>query len=321
MDELILPRIVLTGASGWIGRSILHQLQMYLSPKQFLERVIPLSSIKKSLKSTGYFGQPYDFCTYPLFEIKKNLFNKKPFTLIHTAFLTKDKISEYGIDNFIALNKKITLHAMEICKKENVQNIILISSGSARKYDNKSFLKNKKSYEVNDSYAFLKRSEEISFNSLNINCLILRVFALSGFFARSPNAFAMISFLSSAIKRERIHINSTRRCIRGYVSSSQLALAILNILADKKNYFPAMLNAVTDTTDLLSMASYISGIFNLEPPLHEINNNLDPDIYTANQLPFSKLLKSYNLKPMSLKNQIGETSNWLTDLNNYEKLF
>ena len=45
-----------------------------------------------------------------------------------------------------------------------------------------------------------------------------------------------------------------------------------------------------------------SEIFNLEPPLHEINNDLDPDIYTANQLPFSKLLKSYNLKPMSLKN-------------------
>ena len=80
MDKLILPRIVLTGASGWIGRSILHQLQMYLSPKQFLERVIPLSSTKKSLKSTGYFGEPYDFCTYPLFEIKKNFFNKKPFT-------------------------------------------------------------------------------------------------------------------------------------------------------------------------------------------------------------------------------------------------
>ena len=42
-----LSRIVLTGASGWVGKAILHQLQAYLTPAQFLERVIPFSSSQK----------------------------------------------------------------------------------------------------------------------------------------------------------------------------------------------------------------------------------------------------------------------------------
>ena len=317
MKTYNLPKIILTGATGWIGRSILHQLQIYLSPKQFLENVIPLSNNQKILNSSGFSGKPYSFYTYPLDKSINHSCSQKPSILIHTAFLTKDRISQFGKENYLSLNKKITFQALEITKRYNVQKVILISSGSARKYDTHNYLEYDLLSKADDPYAFLKRSEEISFSSLDVDCYIFRVFALSGLFARSPNSFALLSFLTSALNGQRIIIKSRKKCIRGYVSSSQLALVIFKILSSQRHINSLMVNALTDETDLLSMAYCISDMFNLEPPSFEINNLLEKDIYTANKEPFCKLLQDHNIKPMVLKKQILETANYFKNyLNN-----
>lgn len=304
-----LSRIVLTGASGWVGKAILHQLQAYLTPAQFLERVIPFSSSQKKLQSTGYPGKPYFFYTHPLAEACRIIPSSKTFTLIHSAFLTKDRISDYGEEKFLSINQKITQQALSIAKKKNIEKIVLISSGAAAKYED--IIPSQSSMDgISDIYAFLKRSEEIYFHDLSRKCNVFRIFALSGPFSRSPHSFAMLSFLNSAMKGERIYIKSNKKVIRGYLSSSQLALAVLNII--RNNYdLPNIIDAITDDTDLLTMATFISKLFELDKPVAYINPALEGDIYTADSTLFRALLEQYSICPMSIKEQLCETIDWL----------
>ena len=71
------------------------------------------------------------------------------------------------------------------------------------------------------------------------------------------------------------------------------------------------ISTISVETNLLDLAILISKIYNLQPPLNEIDFNLPFQSYTNSTFDYLNLLKKLELNPTSLRSQIKETYSWL----------
>ena len=294
--------MVLTGATGWVGRHFLHELQKIIPMEVFNEEVLAFGSKSSQVYSTAYKNKIL-IPSHPLSEIKNLLDEKRNFLIIHCAFLTREKISYYGINNYIEINKNILKnieYALNVC---DTKKSVLISSGAVESIEKK---------EINnivlkkDPYGALKFEEEQTFKRLS-NCLIMRIFGLTGKFIRDPNIFAFGNFLLSAKKKEAIIIKSKRHVIRSYGYGNNIARASIYWLLKEQNHPTKLINAATHTTNLIDLAKLISDIFDLPEVIYSIDNNLKKDIYVCENLEFRNFLKNLDIKPTNMEKQIIKT--------------
>ena len=81
-------KIVITGATGWVGQNFLYELQKLIPKEIFNDLVIAFGSQDKVISSTAY-KIPIKIKIHSLDNIKDLLIYNKDFVLIHTAFLTR----------------------------------------------------------------------------------------------------------------------------------------------------------------------------------------------------------------------------------------
>ena len=101
-------KIYITGATGWVGRTFLHELQSIIPAEKFNDKIRAFGSKRGSLISTNYKrGSEIIIPINPLTELREES-AKQSVLVFHSAFLTKDRISRYGIDEYTSINKHIT---------------------------------------------------------------------------------------------------------------------------------------------------------------------------------------------------------------------
>ncbi len=296
---------IITGATGWVGRNFLHELQNIYPAELFNKSVLAFGSKKTVIKSTAYLGNQISIPIFPLKSINEYIENKNNLKIIHTAFLTREKISKYGIENYIDINKSITSSVAELLKCSKNSEIVIISSGAARMFDNKIPKKN----DVIDSpYEFLKYSEEKILSSI-ANSIVMRIFALSGRFMKDPNLFAFGNFLLNAKCNKSIIIKSKNNVIRSYGFASDIAKLGINWLNDDKkiNLSGLRINAASITLNLIELATYITKMYYLPKFQQNIDFKLKENNYSCDTKNFINLLKNYDIEPKTLAAQIKET--------------
>ena len=82
---------VVTGATGWIGRNFLNELQKIYPPESFNKYVLAFGSKCTNIKSTAYKGNQISIPIFALEKINEYVKNKSDLKIIHTAFLTREK--------------------------------------------------------------------------------------------------------------------------------------------------------------------------------------------------------------------------------------
>lgn len=296
---------VLTGATGWVGRNFLHVLQKIFPPESFNKKVLAFGSKFTEIYSTAYLGRQIKIPIYPLELMNEILKNEYDLKIIHTAFLTREKIQYYGIENYIKINKKITSTVEDLLDSSRNSKIVIISSGAAKLFDNND-LNKKKLIEV--PYEYLKYEEE-EILSTKSNSLVLRIFALSGRFIKDPNLFAVGNFLKSASMGKSIIIKSRNNVIRSYGFASDIANLALCWLNDKKikKLSSNKINAASLTLNLIELANCITNIYSLPKVNENVDFKLEENNYSCKTNEFLDLLKSYHIKPTELDLQIKET--------------
>ena len=155
---------IITGATGWVGRNFLHELQKKIPINIFNEKVFAFGSKSGQIYSTAYKNKII-IPIQPLSEIKNLIDKKRNFFVIHCAFLTREKISIYGINNYIDINKNILKNLEYVLKLNNTNKAVLISSGAAESIEKK----DKNNIELKkDPYGVLKFQEEQTFQRLSM---------------------------------------------------------------------------------------------------------------------------------------------------------
>ena len=304
-------KFIITGASGWVGKNFLHELQKFYPPNVFNQNVIAFGSKKQMIESSFYTKEDtIRIPIYPISELKKKISFSNNYKLVHCAFLTREKVEKVGLANYIKTNREITNKVKEfILSTENV-NPVIISSGAVYKFLSRE--KNKNLDE--DPYAYLKFEEEKIIKDIS-DPLILRIYGLTGPFIRDPNIFAFGNFLLSAAAKKQITIHSKKEVLRSYGFGSDIAKLGLKWLENIDYQDAEVVNAASHTLSLYELANKISAIFNLKSVKHEINYDISADKYTCDTNNFKNMLEIQRIKLTSLSNQILETYEYL--IHNY----
>ena len=299
------PIILVTGATGWLGRSVLHELQRLIPANCFNEHVYAFGSKHGVIQSTAYKdGDKISVPVYSLQDIS-SIAKGRDIRVVHMAFLTKDRLSSYGYSSFVDTNRWITdtvCHAISLAKDSR---IVDISSGAAALTEER---RESTVHTSVDPYGFMKLREERLLSDLSLT-QVFRIYALTGRFIRDPEKFAIGDFLLSALKSTPIHIKASGPVIRGYVAASDVAqVALYWLMSQEDSCLP--ISAVTHTVTLATLASSITTMFNLPPVT--LRNFADlPSTYSHSPSSFLDMMQSFGLRPMTLGDQILETARGL----------
>ena len=293
--------IVVTGASGWFGRTALYEYEKQYGPEALRSNVIACASTPRQIDICSPYGPLNAVGIDDLEDVRDAA------GLIHLAFLTRERVASVGLDQYIAENRSITTRIAIFIANNPGTPIITTSSGAAAVFDGADVDL------IGNPYAALKREEEILWHQSSVGrmALVFRVYAAIGHFIKDPKLFALGDFLSSALVGERIEVRSNRSVIRSYVHVGTMMRLFWAMLMAPAGPGFQQIDAVMQTVSLFDLAKEISEIWALPEPMINIDTSLPADNYRADSDQFHNLLKEYGIEAPDLATQLEETAQQL----------
>lgn len=205
-------RLLITGASGWLGLEMLCLLdQIYPGLKNIS---LTLAGSKKRI--IQIHGRQLE--VIPLNEIPKSASFDYIF---HFAFATQDKVRNLGISEYTLRNKELNVFITELALRNPQSRNLILSSGAVSKYPDFNYITSPM-----EIYANLKRDLEFRFN--NPYSLVLRLWNSSGHHMGYTPKYALSEFVNSAKASQDILVG--KNIGRSYVSADAVLRASVAFL-------------------------------------------------------------------------------------------
>jgi UDP-glucuronate decarboxylase len=289
------PTIVLTGASGWLGRSTL-QVMIDLFGVDILDSL----QCYGSKDSVLHLSNDVDV---EIFSLDKLLSNDCEIDLfIPHAFLTREKYFEKGPKCFWDDNMKIIQHEQELILRNQVRSTVLISSGivttiGEQKFKDESFV----------LYSRLKKLEEILISqasaNMGSNLITCRLFSATGVDMPNPAQYAIGNFVQQVLTTGNINIESSRPVFRKYVDSRQLMRCCIQLAQNGKTLSFESSGILMELSDL---ARQILSTLNTEGVVSTPNleDNIEPDNYFSSSSIMDQLFDECGINLLKIEAQI-----------------
>ena len=205
-------KVLITGATGWLGRETVARV---IEGK--FEGITQSDLLLAS--SNGRDLELDSLGVYPTVALE-NLSHRESTNsiegLVHLAFITKDKTTQYSFSEYVAKNIELISAACEIIERDKPKWIVVISSGAII---DRATLEIENNVERNP-YGFCKRIEEAliaeSARKVGANIVIGRLWGGTGLYMPVKRAYAISDFIESAKEGGAIRINSGGDVIRRY---------------------------------------------------------------------------------------------------------
>jgi nucleoside-diphosphate-sugar epimerase len=214
LSALKNARILITGASGWLGQETICLLAKTVENFEDSKIVFAASS-EKLIKVHDLVIQIHAL---------KNLPKDSKFDFIlHYAFSTQGKRDILGAENYLALNRELTHRVVDLVHNNVTTKTLVLSSGAAEFVGNDNSVSESKYV-----YGLLKAEMEEAFSSPNN--LSLRVWNTSGHHLGNDPRYAISEFISRALTNQNIEIQNNLK--RSYVDSQSMIYSALSYLMD-----------------------------------------------------------------------------------------
>lgn len=186
------PKIIITGAGGWLGTSTIHFLTNSHRFKH-IELILLTSDGRDILVVNRLFK------TYKLNEYKVEAFSNIV-GIVHLAFVTKGRVFENTFDLYVLRNREIIDIVVKLIKTAKPSWVTIVSSGAAAKF-NSSIEK--------DPYGFLKLEEELAISrvstELGLGFSIGRLWGAMGVDMPINKNYAISDFICQAFESKKNH--------------------------------------------------------------------------------------------------------------------
>ena len=205
-------KVLVTGATGWLGRETVARV---LEGK--FEGITQSDLLLAS--SNGRDLELDSLGVYPTVALE-NLSHRDSTNsiegLVHLAFITKDKTTQYSFSEYVAKNIELISAACEIIERDKPKWVVVVSSGAIIDRATLEIENNV----VRNPYGFCKRIEEAliaeSARKVGANIVIGRLWGGTGLYMPVKRAYAISDFIESAKESGAIRINSGGEVIRRY---------------------------------------------------------------------------------------------------------
>ena len=298
----------ITGASGWFGRSTLNLLWEILGEESFHKRVRAFSSKDGMIDVGNRF-------VIPTRSLDQLLELKSLDYIFHYAFLTRDRVGQMDLQSYIDTNAAITDLIVQRLRQGDIKGIFATSSGAV--YTQEGILVDSDRALLENPYGALKRREEIliteACESLQISCLILRVFAVMGAFMTKPKAYAIGDFTYQALTNQHIKILADRPVWRSYSRVEDLIYLGLSYLTRVTGETPQCIDTCGHIVEMETLARQV--LLSLEIDLNAIERNWEPlaasSKYVGQADQIDQLAMNLNIPISSFPEQVTETISYL----------
>jgi nucleoside-diphosphate-sugar epimerase len=301
----ILPtsefRIVITGASGWIGRATLELLYNTLGADAFTRRVVAFGSSPRAVN----FGQGRAIEQKALADIAQ--LPPMPTLVLHLAFLTKDKVAGMDEDDYRRSNRKLSQTVLDALDAIDARAVFVASSGAA------AFADDPAASEAMRLYGSLKKADEDAFSAWadarDRRAVVARIFALSGPHINKHDTYALASFIKDALAGQDISIRADFPVYRAYVAIRELMSLVFAAMLDGST---GVLHFSTggERLEMQEVAEVVSATLGpvsiKRPPL----NGNKTDEYVGYDVTYRQLLAAYSLEHLPFAQQVVETADF-----------
>ncbi len=293
----INQKILLTGASGWIGKSFLEVYENSFGTEITQANICATSSVKKEIRlESGTIIR-----TLPLSD--EIHLNRKYSGIVHLAALTRDKVSHYGNSEYLYKNMELLSFALQAVDR-GIDWLICVSSGAV-------FKNNKTEFENNinsNPYGFYKRIEESIFSNLQTShkftFVCPRLWGGTGKDMKSHQNYAFGSFIKEAIEKNEIVIKSAHKVYRKYIDTRELMNLCIKMVQNKET---RIFNSGGPLIEIGELAKKISTELQGAKVIRNLVVEENDDHYYPTDSEVDDLFHNYNLKYSSIEEQIKNT--------------
>lgn len=298
-------RIVIIGASGWIGQTLISVLSALLGDA-FSQRVRCFGSTARTISVPGC--QPVE--QQSLAEL--GLLEPSPTLVFHLAFLTKDKVVGMSSADYVAANRKLTATILPALDAIGAERLFLASSGAA------SFADDEMAPADLRLYGKLKREDEQSYSAwaerhpAHRRAAICRIYSVSGPFINKHATYALADLILKALAGEAPKVTSSKEVWRSYTSVAEILALAFAILLDCESDGNNTLHYESGGApiELGQLAALIAAQFELQTVSRTVSE--EPSNYYCGDHPaWCAMLNKYGLGHMSIEDQIRATSMYL----------
>ncbi len=303
MGELVNSdkRIIITGASGWMGMATLDLLHRILR-NDFARRVVCFGSNARVLT----LADGIQIAQRPLGEMDR--LDAQPSWLLHYAFLTKDRAEQMAEAEYCRANQTISDTVLAAINMIGVEAVFLASSGAAARASDSS------ASPAMRLYGAMKLADEAAFADWaaihSKRAVIARVFSITGPYINKHGAYAIASFIHDALAGRVIAVRAPRAVVRAYVAVDELIALIVALLGEESSGVvrfdsggePLELGAVAQCVD---QAIGGAGVDRAAMSDH------DTDCYHGDGQAYARLLAQHGIAAVPLRAQVINTAAYL----------
>ncbi len=283
-------RVLITGASGWLGRTALDLLAPLGLP------TLALASRPRMIRigDRDVECRVWDDREVAAFA---------PTVVLDCAFLTRGRVAEMPLDDYVETNRALTEHLVYATRLPSVRCALTVSSGAA--VHPRDALDG--SIEENP-YGYLKREAEYRLADAAAGSgavpIVARAWSISGAHVQEPEGYALGSMIRDA-DAGAIRIVSRRPVFRRYVLAEELlALGIA-----EGGVGPATIDSGGELVEMAELAARVAAV--VRPNTAISRGEVDPrkpDQYHSDGLDWEERCHRWGLASAPLNHQIEVTA-------------
>ena len=283
-------RVLVTGASGWLGRTALDLLAPLGLP------TLALASQARAIRVGD--------C-----EIGCRVWDDRgvaafaPTVVLDCAFLTRDRVADMPLDEYVAANRILTERLVYATQLPSVRLALTVSSGAAV-YPHDAL-----DGPIEDNpYGYLKREAEHRLAEAAAESgavpVVVRAWSISGAHVWKPQNYALGSMIRDAVSGA-IRIMARRLVFRRYVLAEELlALGIA-----EGGVGPATIDSGGELVEMAELAARIAAVVRPDAVIsREDVDPRDPDRYHSDGQDWERRCQRWDLASASLDRQIEITA-------------
>jgi nucleoside-diphosphate-sugar epimerase len=286
-------RVVVTGANGWLGRTMVHILESHGANYLLLGSSSRWENFSTGSKRVHKFNK----------ELVRDF---SPTLVTDFAFLTRETISSYSLSEYSKVNRGLIAESMWMLSLPSVKGFVSTSSGAAvfaKELSNDSFEQN--------PYGHLKRESEHLLMSLSDNLgvphVVARPWSVSGEYVTKVQGFAFSQMIYSALTNRRIEILNNHPVYRRFVDVEDLLRVCMGIL--ELGGSSRIIDSGGELVDLVQLAEKIAKHLGPEVKVNQsVDYSQEADRYYSSGLSWSEACSTIRYKPIDLDGQIAKVA-------------
>jgi nucleoside-diphosphate-sugar epimerase len=285
----ILERVAVLGASGWVGRTACRWLT------KLDTQVLAIASSNR-VEEVG--SMPIKCETFDLARLKEF----KPTTVIDAAFITRERLESFSLENYVSSNEKLIEQALKAQSLPSVEKFIGVSSGASVPH-----LNEERPDLSLDPYGILKARYEnrlIENSELRLKTTIARIWSVSGDLVTKPTLFAFSNLIQQAMTGH-IDINSSRKVFRRYVDLQDF----IKVVCSSRPGPSRVIDSGGRLVEICDLANLIFYQLGLPPSVGRyLESEYESDSYHSDDSTWQASIEEINYIPLALEEQIASVA-------------